>query len=406
MKNFKYEGLSSNGAKIEGIVEAFDEAEALVKAKENCRIVNSVTPISAASGVLNADIGQLLNGGKITDKELSLLCSQMSIELKAGLPIVKSLRLNAENEKNTTLKNILSEVADDVQAGHGLADSFEVRGPKLPKSFIETIRAGEESGRLDDCFDKLKTYYENQAGVKSKVVGALIYPILLICVAVVVVFIIMIFAVPVFKDTFASMGNTLPGVTQALINMSDFFTNYWYIVIIVIVAIAVAIKLFKKTDTGARLSARLALTFPGLGGVTRMSAASNFASTLQTMLLSGLPLVKSLDITENVMTNLLIAEDINAAKMGVTEGKRLGDGLEKSEWFPQLLKEMTSVGEETGNLEETLGVVNEYYTKEVDTAVQRALGILNPAITMVLAAIVVFILLAVYLPLFGMYGSI
>lgn len=405
MTTFRYKGTSSSGAPVEGVVEAFDQQDAVAKAKENCRILISVEPVSAGkvNDIMNADIGELISGGKIKAKALALLCSQLSIELRAGLPLVSSLRLVAENEEDKKLKKILEETADDVHAGNGLADSLALRGPGLPRTFIETVRAGEESGRLDETFAKLQKFYENSDAVGSKVASAMVYPAMLIAVAVIVVGIIMVVAVPVFEDSFASMGNELPFPTRALIAMSNFMVNNWLLLVAIIAALGLGLYLYGKTDSGRHAYGRLMLVFPGLNGVNKMNAASQFASTLSTMLSSGLPLVQAARITANTASNILIQEDIMTAVQGVIEGNRLADGLKKSQWLPRLLLEMVTVGEETGNLEDTLNVVSDYYTKEVDVAVKRALDILNPCITIVLALIVVFILLSVYLPLFSMY---
>ena len=406
MTTYRYKGMTSSGANVEGVVEAFDQQDAVARAKENCRVLISVEPVSGGklNDIMNADIGDLFSGGKIKPKTLALLCSQLGIELRAGLPLVSSLRLVAENEEDKKIKRILTEVADDVHAGNGLADSFAARGPGLPRTFIETLRAGEESGKLDDTFERLQKYYENSDAVGSKIASALMYPAMLISVAVLVIAIIMIVAVPVFEDTFANMGNELPLPTKMLIAMSNFMVDNILLLIAIIAAAALSIFFYGRTDSGRHLYARIALVFPGICLINRMNAASQFASTLSTMLSSGLPLVSAARITANTADNLLIAEDIEQATAGVIEGNRLSDGLKNSKWFPTLLKEMVTVGEETGKLEDTLNVVSEYYTKEVDVAVKRALEILNPCITIVLAIMVVFILLSVYLPIFGMYN--
>ena len=408
MTTYRYKGLTGAGSEVEGMIEAFDEQEAMNRARANCRVLLSVEPVDKGKvgNLMSADIGEMLNGGKVKPKKLALICSQLGIALRAGLSLVPSLRLTAENESDKRLKKLLAEVADDVHAGNGLADAFALRGPYLPRTFIETIRAGEESGHLDDTFRRLQKYYEDSADTKSKVGSALIYPILLIVVAVVVVVIIMVKAVPVFESSFASMGNDLPGPTKALIATSHFFTDNLLLLIVIVAALCLGIFLFKKTDKGAHFFGKLALTFPGIGQVNRMNAATQFASTLGTMMSTGLPLVHAAHIAADVSDNILIRETITGAADGVTEGKKLTDGLRESPWFPKLLVEMTAVGEETGKVEETLEVVNEYYTKEVSVAVANALGILEPAIILVMAAMVVFILLSVYLPLFSMYGQI
>ena len=408
MTTYHYKGLTSNGTQVEGVIEAFDEQEAMKRARANCRVLLSVESVDKGKvgNLMSADIGEMLNGGKVKPKKLALICSQLGIALRAGLSVVPSLRLTAENESDKRLKKLLEEVSDDVHAGNGLADAFALRGPYLPRTFVETVRAGEESGHLDDTFRRLQKYYEDSADTKSKVGSALIYPALLIVVAVVVVVVIMIKAVPVFESSFASMGNELPGPTKALIGMSHFFTDNLLLLIVIAAVLILGVFLYKKTDAGAHVFGRLALSFPGIGQVNRMNAATQFASTLGTMMSTGLPLVHAARIAAEVSDNILIRESITSAVDGVTEGKKLTDGLRQTTLFPKLLVEMTAVGEETGKLEDTLEVVNEYYTKEVAVAVSNALGILEPAIILVMAAMVVFILLSVYLPLFSMYGQI
>ena len=407
MTSYRYEGLSANGAEVSGVVEAFDEQDAVAHARESCSVLLSVKPVAEGKkGILSQDVGTLLSGNKIKPKKLALLCSQLAIELKAGLTVVASLQLIAENESDKKLRQMLLDVADDVHAGSTLADSFATRGPDLPRTFIETVRAGEESGRLDECFAHLQVYYENNAAVSSKVGSAMIYPALLLVVAVVVIGIIMIKAVPVFESSFASLGNDLPLPTRILIGLSHFMTKNILAILAFILLVIFAVSVVKKTKSGARFFARLALTFPGIGSINRMNAASQLCSTMCAMMASGLTLLQAARITADVVSNQLIGEDISDAADGVTEGKRFCDGLRKSEWLPHLLVEMAGVGEETGHLEDTLGVVNDYYTKEVHAVVERTLSILEPVIIILMALIVVFILLSVYMPLFSMYGLI
>lgn len=405
MTTYRYKGISSSGASVEGVVKAFDQQDAIVKARENCRVLKALEPVSSGRvrEFLNADVGALLWGGRIKPKYLALLCSQLAIELKSGLPLVSSLRLVAENENHKLLKKILEEVAEDVCAGNSLAESFALRGPGLPGTFVETVRAGEESGRLDEVFERLQQYYEDADTVSSKVVSAMIYPMLLICVAVLVVAIIMVFAVPVFAEAFAGQGRILPLPTRILILFSGFLADHWVLLTALTAAAALTVILYGRTDSGRHLYARIALTFPGVKLVYRMHAATQLCATLSTMLCAGLPLVKAGQITAAACGNILIRENLMSAVNGVIEGNRLADGLKNSPWLPPLLPEMVAVGEETGKLEETLKMVSRYYTREVEVAVKWALEILNPAITLILALLVVFILLSVYLPVFGMY---
>lgn len=408
MKQFRFEGLSGSGAAISGTVEAPDKAAALAKAREQCRVLVKIEPIHTGNIVdlLNTDMGALLSGGRIPHKKLAILCAQLSIQLKAGMPLVRSLELAARNTPDAQLQQILQDVVEDVRSGDSLADAFQSRGPQLPVAFIALIRAGEASGTLDDALARLKTYYEDSAAVSAKVGSAMIYPAMLLGVAAIVIMVIMVYAVPVFQRSFASLGSELPLPTRILMYISTFMSQHLALLVAIFSLAAMGLLLLSKSPAGSRMFARLALDFPGLGQVNRMTAAARFSATLAAMLEAGLPLVDAARIAAETAKNMLIAEAIRTACQGVVEGNPLSRGLKESRLLPELLTEMIAVGEETGSLEETLRVVSAYYTGEVATAVKRALEILEPAITLTLAALVVFILLSVYLPIFGMYGAL
>lgn len=356
--------------------------------------------------ILYTDVEILLTGGKIPPKKLALISAQLAITLQAGLPLLASLELAAENQSDRHLKQLLKNVAADVQEGQPLSRAFQHRAPQLPASFLETIRAGEASGQLDAAFRQLSEYYEASAAISSKVRSAIAYPALLSVVAVVVVLVILVYAVPVFENSFAKLGSQLPLPTRILITISDFLKAHSLLLVGICAVAAMALILFGKTPMGQRLRDWIAITVPGFGKVNRMHAAAQFAATLGAMYRAGLSLPESARVTADAVGNVLIGDEIRAARQGVLEGQPLSQGLKQSKYLPRLLLEMAAVGEETGKLEETLEVVSGYYSREVDAAVKTALGLLEPCLTLLLALIVVFILLAVYLPLFSMYSFI
>lgn len=360
--------------------------------------------MKALPDILYTDVEILLTGGKIPPKKLALISSQLAITLQAGLPLVASLALAAENQSDRHLKQLLNAVADDVREGQPLSRAFRHRAPQLPPSFLETIRAGEASGQLDTAFRQLRDYYETSAAISSKVRSAMAYPALLSVVAVVVVVVILLYAVPVFESSFAKLGSRLPLPTRILISISDFLNAHSLLLVGSCAVAAMALILFCKTQPGRRLWDWFALTLPGFGKVNRMHSAAQFAATLGAMYSAGLSLPESARVCADAVGNVLIGEEIRIARQGVLEGQPLSQGLQRSKYLPRLLLEMTAVGEETGKLEETLAVVAAYYSREVDAAVKTALALLEPCLTLLLALIVVFILLAVYLPLFSMYG--
>ncbi|MDO5111474.1 MAG: type II secretion system F family protein [Clostridia bacterium] len=402
MPTYKYKAISLDGAPVSGVMEAYDEYAAVDRIKETCAVVTRISEVRHAN-----EAKELFGPPKIKHKVLAMIASQFSIILTAGLPIVRAVELIAGQTSDRYMRRILQEVAADVAAGHSLAQSFENKGGvQLPSTFIETVRAGEESGTLDKAFAKLHTYYDKSAKIKAKVISAMAYPIFLCIVAVIVVMIIMVKAVPVFVGLFDGMGTTLPLPTRILIATSNFLTKYILFLLLGMAILIIACKLWQRTEDGKRFFARMSLKLPVLGRVNIMKGASQFANTMATMLSAGLPMVKAVTATGKAMDNYVMGMETLQTVSGIEQGKRLGACMKNGVFFPPLLVEMTSVGEETGSMEATLDVIGEYFDTEVEQQSARALSLLEPSIIIVLAVFVVFILLAVYLPLFSLYGSI
>ena len=401
MNTFNYEALSRAGTYVSGEIEAFSETDAVEKIKADYAVVMKVARTSK-----KLDIDLALGGSQFTDKILSLVCKQFAIILGAGLPIVRTVQLVAEQTASKTMKRVLFESADDIAAGRSLAESFKVHGKDLPATFIESIRAGEESGNLEEVFTSLSSYYDKSAKVKSKAASAMIYPAFVIAVAVVVIGIIMIYAVPVFSTTFQSMGVELPWVTRAMISMSEFLTKYILVLVGLVAALIIVYKLYKKTEKGKIAFARLSLKLPLFGKVALMRGVSQYANTMAIMLSAGLSVIRSVEITGKSMKNYMLGKALSSTIPYLEAGERLGLSVKKAAIFPDLIIEMTLVGEETGALESTLLTVAEYYDNEVSLATERLLSILEPVIICILAAFVVLVLFSVYIPLFSMYGSV
>lgn len=401
MQTFKYKAVSKDGAKVSGMVEAFDEYAAVTKIKETCAVVTALSEVQETQTEKKE-----LSRGRIREKSLSIMCSQFSIILGAGLPVVRAVELIAEQTEDRTLKRILQQAAGDVSGGFGLAQSFENKGKNLPVTFIETVRSGEESGTLESAFARLHQYYDRSARLKGKVQTAMVYPVFTLIVAAAVVAIIMIKAVPTFVSSFKSMNIALPGPTKALIAISEFFTNYWFVLILVIAGGLLAYRLVDHTESGKLRHHRGRLKIPVLGRLNLMKATAQFANTMTTLLSAGLPMMRALTITARIMDNAWIGDALSKQLPHLEEGKTLAHCLRNANVFPKLLTEMTGVGEETGTLEHTLDVVGDYYNNETEITSQKALNLLEPIVIVLLAVIVVMILLAVYLPMFSLYGGL
>ncbi len=397
MLTYKYNALSKNGAKVNGYIEAIDEFEAVSKIKETCSVVTNISEVKIKAATVY--------DGKIDEKSLSIMCSQFSIILGAGIPIVRAVELIANQSDNKQLKKILTAVTKDVGNGYSLANSFEEEGPSLPKALIETVRSGENSGTLDYSFKRLQSYYEKSFKIKNKVKSAMIYPIFTMCVAVIVVSIIMVVGVPVFTKSFAELNTDIPTVTKILIATSNFFVKMWPLLVIIIAGGIIAFKFYGKKDSGRLKIDKSKLDNPIIGKLTKMKLASQLANTLSTLLSAGLPMIEAVTITSKVLDNYYVSTEILDKIPQLEEGRTLGFCLRSCEYLPELLVEMTSVGEETGTLESTLETIGSFYDNEIDYAATKMLALLEPIIICVLAFIVLFILLSVYMPLFTMYGS-
>lgn len=402
MPMYKYKAISKEGPIVEGLVDANSEFDAMDMIKQSYLIVEEIREVKGKGVSWNREIGV----SKIKEKSLAISCSQLAIVLSEGLPLVQSIKLIAKQTEDKVLRKLLTEVKDEVAAGNSLSKSFQAKGGhKLPPTFIEAIRAGEETGDLANTFRKLQVYYEKSSKIKSKIASAMAYPIMLGVVAVFVVMIIMVVAVPMFTSTFASMGMELPLLTRILIAVSNFFQDSFFLLLLVL-AIAIFLrKLYTGTDKGKLKISKNRLKMPIFGKTAVMKSASQFANTMGTMLDAGLPITKALTSTAKAMDNHFFAMQLRKAVNGIQAGSTMGEELRKCEFFPDLLLEMVAVGEETGSLENTLSVLGDFYDSEVETATAKALSLLEPLIITVLALFVVFILLAVYVPMFSMYSG-
>jgi type IV pilus assembly protein PilC len=400
MKTFNYKARTETGSTIDGVAEANTREEAVLNLKDAGLIVESI----AESGGEH-DIDLRLGGRKAKEKSLAIMCNQFAIILTAGMPIVRTLQLVANQTEDKTLKSILGDVADDVAAGYSLADSFAKHGKGLPVTFVETVRAGEASGNLDVVFRRLSDFYEKSSKTKSKVKSAMIYPAFVVCIAVVVIAIIMIFAVPTFTSTFATMGVQLPWITQFMIDGSAFLTHNILFIIGIIIVLVIAVKVAKKNDDFRLKWSSIGVRVPVIGRINLMNAASQYSGTMGVMMEAGLSVISAVGVTARSMSNYYMGHELAATQTDLESGKPLASCLAKADIFPELVTEMTGVGEQTGSLEHTLTVLSEYYDNEVETASSRALSILEPLIIVILAVVVCGILLAVYLPMFSLYGN-
>lgn len=259
MTTFRYKGQTGGGAKVSGVLRAYDEFEAADKLRESVAIITKLEAVpEKKESVLSRPVAF-----RVKEKELALLCSQFAIILASGLSVERCVSMVAAQTKNKYLRRMLDKVSEEVGAGYSLAQSFENNAPYLPKTFTETLRAGEQSGTLESCFQRLHAYYDRSAKTRAKIVSTLTYPVMVIIVAIVVFVIIIAVAVPAFTDAFTDLGSgSLPGVTRALMAVSAFFTKWWWLVLGVLALLVIAYLTFRRTERGRAARSAAAPRWP------------------------------------------------------------------------------------------------------------------------------------------------
>lgn len=403
MQTYKYTALSRDGKKVNGVIDGFNEMDAVDRIKQDCDIVLKISAVEEGKekSLLNMEIG----GNKLNKKAFTVMCSQFAIILRAGIPIARTVHLIADKTTDKPLKKMLTQVADDVESGRSISASFEERGGKLlPTTFVETIRAGEESGNLDSAFESTYQHFDKQTKMAAKVRGALSYPLFVLVVAVVVVIVIMVKVVPTFMAIFESYDAELPLITRMLIAISHFFAAAWPYMLAVAAIVYIVYSLYNHTEEGRINLARWSLKVPILGNIAVLNAASQFANTMTTMLAAGLPLTRAISITARVLDNYYMSTEVGKLAAKLEEGRSLGASLREAKIMPDILVDMVSVGEETGEMEQTLHTVALYYDAELETAINEALAKLEPTLLVGLAGIAGFIVIAVYMAMFSMYA--
>lgn len=393
--NFKYTATTKDGKKLNGVITAADKGVAMRKIREENKdaTINSCAP----QGI---DLNVQLTAPKIEAKAIAFACSQFKILLKAGLPLVRSIEVIAEQSTDKVLSQVFGEAAAQVGEGARLSDCLEKAEIILPTVFVETLRAGEESGTMEMSFAKMEIYFTKAYKLKAKVKAAMSYPIIMIVVAVIVVNVIVIFALPSFVPMFPP--GELPAPTQILLDYYEFLKSYWYLGLIGFGMAAILFKTWVKTEAGASTFAVFAMKAPIFGQINEMNAASQFANTLATLLASGLSVVRALEITAKVITNEAVGESVGTAIKEVVEGATIGGALKKHTILPKLLLEMVEIGEASGSLEETLNTIGAYYDEEADVTISAALSKIEPLMTCVMGVVIGFIMIAMYLPIFNM----
>lgn len=397
MAQYNYKAMDKNGKAKKGSIEAINLDKAKEKLKSEGLIVQDIKEQGA---------GKKGGGKKVKDKDLAVFCKQFSAVLNAGVTIISALEMMSEQLENKTLKRALQEAQAYVQKGGTLADAFKLNPKVFPPIMINMTAAGEMSGNLEICFDRLTTHFETANALHSKVKGAVTYPIVILIVVVAVVAVLLVGVIPQFSQMFDDLGSKLPAATQMLVNLSNFLQHKWYILVIIVAAIVFGLKAFGKTEPGSLMYAKIGIKFPLFGNLTIKSAAATFSRTMATLMASGISLIDAVEQVAKMINNRIIREALLDAKTQIAKGVPLSKPLRDCGIFPPMLPQMTKIGEETGNIEDMMDKVADYYEMEVNDATDALTAAMEPLIIVIMGVVVGGIVMAIYSPMLSMYDAV
>ena len=362
-----------------------------------------IMPISIkekGTGILSKEISLPGLGSGVSAKELALFTRQFSVMLNAGLPLVQCLEIIANQQVNKIFRSTLHDVRQDVEAGSTLAEAMRQSPKVFDTLFVNMIAAGEAAGILDVILNRLSTFMEKIVKLKRALVSALIYPLIIILVATIIVVVIMLWVVPTFATLFEGLNAPLPLPTRMVILISSMLGQLILPVLLLVVLSVVGLRYAYGTDRGRLIMDRILLAIPVLGGVLQKIAVARFSRTLSTLLASGITILEGLVITARTAGNKLIENALLQARKEVEGGKTLADPLRKFDFFPPMVIQMIGVGEQTGELDQMLEKLADYYEEEADAAIATLLTMLEPIMIVFLGGVIGGIVISMYLPIF------
>lgn len=400
MAKFNYVAVDATGNEIKGEIEGKNKDD-VIKALKMRRM--TVKEVKRDWKSLEISFGD-----KIKDEDIVIITRQLSTMISAGLPIMKALDIIASQASKKSVREMFEDIKSQIEQGAPFSRGLEKYRNVFGDLYINMVRAGEAGGLLDNVLDRLAGYMEKAISLKRKVKAAMMYPSVVLTVAVVVVWGLMVFIIPKFKEMYEGFGGTLPALTQFTINLSNFLSS-WYggglILAFIVISIVTIRILYKKSEKGRYTIDQFLLKIPKIGDLLKKVAVSKFSRTLGTLLNSGVPILEALDIVAKTSGNKVIEKHLMRSKTDIESGKNIVYPLEKAGVFPPMVTQMISVGEETGALDQMLTKIADFYDDEVDRAVEGLTKLVEPMLMLFVGGAVGFVIIAMYLPIFKM-GSV
>ena len=406
MPDYKYTAIDRTGSQTSGRIEAANDEQARQKLMAKGLMVTTLASDAGAAKPAAASAAPAKPGfsfgAKVTQNDVTIMTRQLATLITAGLPLLRALELITKQERNPAFKTILGNVAESVSQGNNLSEALQAHPKVFDRLFVNMIRAGEAGGVLDKVLDRLAKFREKAERIQKKVKSAMVYPGVVMSVAIIIVYILMVKVVPSFQKLLDGQKTQMPPLTQFVVGISKFLTEYWWATPILIFGAYFGLKTWLATEKGKELFDRIIFRLPKVGGFIQIVSVSRFARTFGTLMASGVPILQSITITRDTLDNVVIAKSLERVHDRVRDGEPLSVPLEQTGVFPQMVTSMIQVGEETGQLPEMLNRVADIYDEEVDNAVTALTSIIEPVLIVFLAVVVGTIVLAMFLPLIAL----
>ena len=400
MPIFKWEGKAAKGAIKKGEMEAPNEAAIRIHLRQQ-----NIIPTKIVSKGREIKFS-LPFKRKVKERSIAIFTRQLATMIDAGLPLVQSLEILSSQQDNKAFKNIIREIREDVESGSTFAGALKKHPVTFNELFTNLVVAGEEGGILDSILTRLANYIEKSAALKKKVKSAMVYPSVIMTVAIGVVIILMLFVIPVFETMFKSAGQSLPLPTLITLTISKLIKKYIIIIIPALILLFYLLRKYHQTENGRAVIDRLLLKLPVFGPLLKKIAVARFSRTLGTLISSGVPILDGLNIVSRASGNRTIETAILNARASIREGETIADPLNRSGIFPPMVIQMISVGESTGALDSMLSKIADFFDDEVDITVTNLTSLLEPLLMVFLGVVIGGVVISMYLPIFQMASAV
>lgn len=403
---FRYQGYNRAGQAVQGELEAGDQSVVRMMLREQGVSARTIVPVIASNNA-ELSLGSLFGGSpKPSLKDFTIFLRQWSTMQGAGMTVIQTLNVLAEQTQNAAFGKVLSKIAMNVQEGLTLTEALQKNKGVFDKVFINLVSAGENSGTLDKILERLATYYEKIAAIRRKMISASMYPAISLVAVFGIVILLLIFVVPMFQKMYASQGGKLPAPTQALIDISNYLKSHiLYLLVIIGGVVGSVVYSFKDEETRKKIDPLL-LLIPIIGPLLRKSSLAQFCRTLGTLTQAGVPILDAFALAARTSGNFEIEEAAMRVQASVKEGTTIAGPLGKEKAIPKMMVSMIAIGEQTGELEKMLIKIAEFYEDEVDGMVSGLTSILEPIMILIMGLVVVSIIIPMYLPVFSMGNNV